>query len=170
MAVMTLEEIRKRLMDRRIFIVSKETGLHTNTIRDIRDNEKSNPTYSTMALLSDYFSKRTIKNNESEDSVKESVKKAVEEALEKAVERVVEKSSEKAVENNVDKDRLLDTEDASIYLASIGYPIKKTTLSTYRNFNRGPSYQKIGGKVYYKTSDLAQWKSCKTKYRSYKQE
>lgn len=53
--MMTLESIRKALNDRRLVMVAKATGLHYNTLRDIRDNPATNPTYQTMKALSDYL-------------------------------------------------------------------------------------------------------------------
>lgn len=53
--MMPLEEIRTALQDRRIDKVSKATGLHYNTVRDIRDNEHANPTWRVLKALSDYI-------------------------------------------------------------------------------------------------------------------
>lgn len=53
--MLTLDEIRERLMDRRLPIVSEATGVHFNTIRNIRDNPWANPTYQVMVKLSDYL-------------------------------------------------------------------------------------------------------------------
>lgn len=54
---MTLEEIKKALQDRRINIVAEETGLHYNTIRNIRDGKNKNPTYFVVTALSNYLEK-----------------------------------------------------------------------------------------------------------------
>ena len=53
--MLTLDEIRERLMDRRLPVVSEATGVHFNTIRNIRDNPWANPTYQVMVKLSDYL-------------------------------------------------------------------------------------------------------------------
>ncbi len=53
--MMTLESMRQALNDRRLVVVSKATNLHYNTLRDIRDNPNTNPTYQTMKALSDYL-------------------------------------------------------------------------------------------------------------------
>jgi transcriptional regulator with XRE-family HTH domain len=53
--MLTLEQIRTLLKDRRVSIIAKETGIHFNTIRDIRDNEHANPTYRVITKLSEYF-------------------------------------------------------------------------------------------------------------------
>jgi len=54
--MMTLEEIRGMLQDRRVSIVAEATGIHFNTIRDIRDNKDANPTYRVMTKLAEYLS------------------------------------------------------------------------------------------------------------------
>ena len=56
--MMTIEEIRKQLQDLRPVRVSEATGLHTNTIRDIRDSPQANPTYRALKALSDYLESR----------------------------------------------------------------------------------------------------------------
>lgn len=56
--MMTIDEIRRQLQDLRPSRVSEATGLHTNSIRDIRDNPEANPTYRTMKALSDYLESR----------------------------------------------------------------------------------------------------------------
>jgi hypothetical protein len=56
--MMTIEEIRKQLQDLRPVRVSEATGLHANTVRDIRDNPQANPTYRALKALSDYLESR----------------------------------------------------------------------------------------------------------------
>jgi hypothetical protein len=53
--MLTLEQIKELLKDRRIGMLADATGVHVNTIRDIRDNPDSNPTYKVLVALSDYF-------------------------------------------------------------------------------------------------------------------
>lgn len=53
--MLTLDQIKAALSDRRIKMVAQATGLHNNTIRDIRDNPKANPSYRVMKALSDYL-------------------------------------------------------------------------------------------------------------------
>jgi hypothetical protein len=53
--MLTLDQIKAALADRRIKMVAQSTGLHNNTIRDIRDNPKANPSYRVMKALSDYL-------------------------------------------------------------------------------------------------------------------
>lgn len=50
-----LHEIRVLLGDRRLMLVAEATGLHYNTIRDIRDGRRKNPTIETVQKLSDYL-------------------------------------------------------------------------------------------------------------------
>ena len=59
--MLTLDEIRKRLQDRRLPVVSEATGVHSNTIRVIRDNPWANPTYQVMVKLSDYLTHKINK-------------------------------------------------------------------------------------------------------------
>ena len=54
--MLTLEQIRDKLQDRRLGMIVKATGVHYNTLRDIRDNLDANPTYKVIKLLNDYFS------------------------------------------------------------------------------------------------------------------
>jgi hypothetical protein len=50
-----LERIREALKDRRLAVVADACGLHYNTLRAIRDGEKTNPTYTTMSRLEAYL-------------------------------------------------------------------------------------------------------------------
>lgn len=54
--MLTLEQIRNKLQDRRLGLIVKATGLHYNTLREVRDNLEANPTYKVVKLLNDYFS------------------------------------------------------------------------------------------------------------------
>lgn len=54
--MMTLEQIRAALADRRISMVAQATGLHVNTVIEVRDSLKANPTYRVIKALSDYLS------------------------------------------------------------------------------------------------------------------
>ena len=53
--MMSLEQIRDALKDRRIDIVARAAGVHPNTVRDLRDNPKANPTWRTLDALSRYL-------------------------------------------------------------------------------------------------------------------
>jgi hypothetical protein len=61
--MMTLEQIKEALRDRRPGIVAEATGLHLNTVRDVRDNQEANPTYKVLKALSDYLTNREITIN-----------------------------------------------------------------------------------------------------------
>lgn len=53
--MLTLQEIRQRLADRRLNMVAEATGLHYNTVRNIATGENPNPTYAVLKALSDYL-------------------------------------------------------------------------------------------------------------------
>jgi hypothetical protein len=53
--MLTLEQIKTALADRRLTVVAESTGLHYNTLRDIRDNPESNPSYRTLKAVSEYL-------------------------------------------------------------------------------------------------------------------
>lgn len=54
--MMTLDQIKAALVDRRIAMVAQATGLHVNTVIEVRDSPKANPTYRVLKALSDYLS------------------------------------------------------------------------------------------------------------------
>lgn len=56
--MMTLEQIRRALADRMPGKVATSTGIHYNTIREIRDNPDANPTYKVLRALSDYLERQ----------------------------------------------------------------------------------------------------------------
>ena len=56
--MLTLEEIKGKLADRRLDAVALATGLHVNSIARIRDGRNLNPKHSTLAALSAYFEGR----------------------------------------------------------------------------------------------------------------
>lgn len=53
--MMTLQQIKDALSDRSPTKVAKATGLHYQTIRDVRDNPLANPTYKVLLALSNYL-------------------------------------------------------------------------------------------------------------------
>jgi hypothetical protein len=53
--MLTLELIRAQLQDRRLTVISEKTGLHPNTLRDIRNNADCNPSHRVLAALSQYI-------------------------------------------------------------------------------------------------------------------
>lgn len=55
--MLTLDQIRAALRDRRLAKVAEATGLHYNTIREIRDSPDANPTYKVIKALSDYLTR-----------------------------------------------------------------------------------------------------------------
>ena len=54
---MTLEEIRARLQDRRVYMVAKAVGVHPTTIYALRDDPHHLPTRRVAKALSDYLSR-----------------------------------------------------------------------------------------------------------------
>lgn len=53
--MLTLDQIKRMLEDRRIDIVSERTGVNRNTIASIKSGHHDNPTLNTMQRLSDYL-------------------------------------------------------------------------------------------------------------------
>lgn len=53
--MMTLDELRAALADRKPKVVAAATGVHENTIRDVASGRNDNPTYRVMHALSDYL-------------------------------------------------------------------------------------------------------------------
>ena len=56
--MLTFQQIRERLQDRRLDAVAEATGLHPNSIARIRDGKNLNPKHSTVAALSAYLEAR----------------------------------------------------------------------------------------------------------------
>ncbi len=53
--MLNLDQIKAKLPDRRLDAIAQATGLHRNTIANIRDGKIENPTYYVLRKLSDYF-------------------------------------------------------------------------------------------------------------------
>lgn len=53
--MLTVQQIQKALRDRSPSLVAKETGLHPNTVRYIRDGLSKEPGHATIKALSDYI-------------------------------------------------------------------------------------------------------------------
>lgn len=60
--LLTLEEIRRRLSDRKLVQVAEAIGLHYNTVRNIAAGENTNPTYEVVKALSDYLTNKEEMN------------------------------------------------------------------------------------------------------------
>jgi len=69
--MLTLQQIRQQLEDRRLSVVSERTGLHPNTLRDIRNNADCNPSHRVLAALSDYIRSSALSVLSSQDLHKE---------------------------------------------------------------------------------------------------
>jgi len=69
--MLTLQQIRQQLQDRRLSVVSERTGLHPNTLRDIRNNADCNPSHRVLAALSDYIRSSALSVLSSQDLHKE---------------------------------------------------------------------------------------------------
>lgn len=60
--MMTLDQIRDALKDRRPAMVAQSTGLHVNTVMRIRDGMNTNPTYEVVAALFKYLQGKVAEN------------------------------------------------------------------------------------------------------------
>jgi DNA-binding phage protein len=58
MQLLSLEQIKKALEDRRLRVVARETGLHYQTLYRIVNDETKDPVLSTVKLLSDYLTRK----------------------------------------------------------------------------------------------------------------
>jgi len=56
--VLTLEQVRAGLIDRKAKIVAEETGLNYMTVWRIANGREINPKFSTVKVLSDYLSRK----------------------------------------------------------------------------------------------------------------
>ena len=55
--MLTLDQIRAALRDRRPSAVARATGLHINTVRAVLHSPRANPTYRVLRALSDYVTR-----------------------------------------------------------------------------------------------------------------
>lgn len=53
--MMSIEEIREALMDRRLIAVAEKTGVSYGTLLAIRDNPDANPGIRILQVLDSYF-------------------------------------------------------------------------------------------------------------------
>ena len=58
--LLTLEEISRKLKDRKLHVVSKATGLSFPTLKKLTDKKSCKYNYSTLKVISDYFRKDEI--------------------------------------------------------------------------------------------------------------
>jgi hypothetical protein len=56
--MLTLDQIREKLADRKLDVVSKSVGVHRNTLYGIRNGSNKDPRYSIIKALSDYLTDR----------------------------------------------------------------------------------------------------------------
>jgi len=54
---MSMEEVREALKDRKLGLVSRETGLKYHTVLEVANGKRANPTYNTYIALVRYLSK-----------------------------------------------------------------------------------------------------------------
>lgn len=57
--LLSLEQIKAALADRRISAVAAATGLHANTLHHIKKGLNVNPSLRTLTILSDYLIRQT---------------------------------------------------------------------------------------------------------------
>lgn len=53
---MTLDDVRAALSKLNLAQVSRDTGIHHNTLVRIKNNENANPSYVVVSILMDYIS------------------------------------------------------------------------------------------------------------------
>jgi transcriptional regulator with XRE-family HTH domain len=53
--MLELSKIREALMDRNLARVAEKTGIHANTLRNIRSGANTNPTLLTLQRISEYL-------------------------------------------------------------------------------------------------------------------
>lgn len=53
--MLTIDQVKAALQDRRIDLVASASGVGYSTVRDIRSGANTNPTYETLAKLSAYL-------------------------------------------------------------------------------------------------------------------
>jgi transcriptional regulator with XRE-family HTH domain len=53
--MLSIEEVVMLLQDRAIPVVAERTGIHYNTVLNIKNGTNKNPSYEVIKKLSDYF-------------------------------------------------------------------------------------------------------------------
>lgn len=59
-AILTIQQIKQKLQDRRLEVVAIATELHYTTLLYIRDGKQTNVKYETLAKLSAYFERDSV--------------------------------------------------------------------------------------------------------------
>jgi len=60
--LLTLEDISKKLKDRKLYVVSEATGLSFPTLKKLVNGETNKYNYSTLKSISDYFKDEKVSN------------------------------------------------------------------------------------------------------------
>ena len=58
--MLTLDQIKTHLADRKLEAVAAATNIHRNTIAAIKNGKNENPSYTVMRRLSDYLTGKGI--------------------------------------------------------------------------------------------------------------
>ena len=53
--MLNLEQIKEKLQDRKLMVVSEKTGVHYNTLKNILDGKNTNPTIRVIEAISNYL-------------------------------------------------------------------------------------------------------------------
>ena len=56
--IMTIEDVRKGIAGSVLSQAARDTGIHRNTLRMIRDGKHVNPSYETMLRLTEWLEER----------------------------------------------------------------------------------------------------------------
>lgn len=56
-SIVTLQDVRDALSDRRLTKVAEETGLKYQTVMEVANGKRENPTYETFMALVNYLKK-----------------------------------------------------------------------------------------------------------------
>lgn len=63
MALATLDELREKLHDRKLTVVAEKTGLHYNTVYRLAKGMSTDPAYSVVKRISEYFEQEGAVND-----------------------------------------------------------------------------------------------------------
>lgn len=53
--MLTVKEIQEKLEDRKLQVVADKTGVHYNTLKNIKDGKNTNPTFKVIKSISEYL-------------------------------------------------------------------------------------------------------------------